>query len=81
MNPRVTACAFLRCKNDTYDDPFSEDAAWESVMPRAWWCGKTFKDVGPDGEEVEILACQPGRSCHCTSVAGYQPTILSQNSE
>lgn len=76
MNPRVSACAFLRCKQDTYDDPFSEDTAWESAMPRAWWCGKTFKDIGPDGEEAEVLSCQEGRTCFCSSVTQWKPNLV-----
>lgn len=67
MKPsRITACAFLRCKNDAYEHPFAQET--DSMTPRIYWCGKTFKAFGPDDGEVGIAECQPGRECHSESV-------------
>lgn len=65
---RVTSCAYLRCKNDSYQNPFAEDAVEESAMPRVYWCGKTLKAFGPDDGEVQLPVCQPGRTCFQDSI-------------
>jgi hypothetical protein len=61
---RITACAYLRCKNDSYSSPLTDDPNYESPVPRVYWCGKTLKAYGPDDELVGLEACQNGRSCH-----------------
>ncbi|MCH8273784.1 MAG: hypothetical protein IH851_03255 [Armatimonadetes bacterium] len=67
---RITACAFLRCKNDFYDEPFAEGDSHESSVPRIYWCGKTLGQFGPDEEPAEMETCQPGRDCHCDTIEG-----------
>jgi len=64
MEPtRATACAFLRTKHDYY-------AIHEGSRPPIWWCGRTLGSFGPDDEIADLESCQPGRTCHCETIAG-----------
>lgn len=72
MNPnkRFYACAFLRTKKDYYTNALDENDEQESATPQIFWCGKTFVQFGPDGQEATTDNCQKGRACFCESIAG-----------
>ncbi|MBV6503491.1 MAG: hypothetical protein AKCLJLPJ_01563 [Fimbriimonadales bacterium] len=67
---RITACAFLRCKQDTYEPPLVEGEEPQSSVPRVYWCGKTLGPFGPDGELVDVASCQAERECFSGTIAG-----------
>jgi hypothetical protein len=71
LNKRFHACAFIRTKKDYYKDAFNQQDEQESATPQIFWCGKTFVQFGPDGEEATIETCQKGRSCFCESIIGH----------
>jgi hypothetical protein len=55
-------CVNLRWKG-LYIDP-QADLALEQGDERIFWCVKTQRNLGPDGNLVDSYECSPGRSCY-----------------
>lgn len=63
--PQVQRCKFISCKSMiVYGEDFASDPDYQAGMTD-FWCLKTSKNVGPDGDEVDMEECsQPNRSCY-----------------
>jgi hypothetical protein len=61
----VHRCHHLRHKGMyvlTVDDP-DERTFYDSYDATAYWCTKTMKALGPDGNPVHADTCRHGRGC------------------
>ncbi len=53
-------CRSMRSKKLFYQQ--DEDAS-PAANAGPFWCSRTQRPVGPDGQFVALASCRPGRSC------------------
>jgi hypothetical protein len=58
---RERPCRFLRSKEMFYDNGIPVEERGSSGI---FWCGQTYKCLGPDGTMVSNEECGPQRSCY-----------------
>lgn len=56
------ACYYIQNKAFFFPPPLDGDRAGEPLSTPCW-CLRTHEPVGPDGVEVTVEACRPGRAC------------------
>lgn len=64
-------CAFLRCKDDFYQqEPTPDQEKFVLRMPKVYWCGKTLGEFGPDQNCASDDSCIQSRSCFSNVITG-----------
>ncbi len=57
-------CAHLRAKT-MYISGLGGDAGDDAPEPPFYWCNRTLRELGPDGESVHLYPCSDTvRACH-----------------
>lgn len=71
MTDNPATCAFLRCKDDFYQqEPMRGQEKFVLRMPKVYWCGKTLGEFGPDQECASADMCNSARTCFSSVITG-----------